>query len=84
MAKTEKEAKTESPVKNETVTDIEKRKSLGSKKSSKANLSDRTCPNVTLPPSKRLGIDELFDSSGKPRPPILREHLRKEGRLTNE
>ena len=116
------------------VTEAEKRKSLGSKKSSRANLSDRywsksafyfwnrsrvtliirstlrsicdssfvstlfnehafilviyfyyrTCPNVTLPPSKRLGIDELFDSSGKPRPPILRDHLRKEGRLTNE
>lgn len=44
----------------------------------------RIVGNVLLPPAKRLTIPDVFDDSGKPRTNVLKEHLKGEGRLSEE
>ena len=44
----------------------------------------RIVGNVALPPSKRLAICDVFDEQGKPRTNVLRDHLKQEGRLSEE
>jgi len=39
---------------------------------------------VPLPPSKRLTVADVYDSKGKPRPDVLKQHFVLEGRLSNE
>ena len=44
----------------------------------------RIVGNVPLPPSKRLEISDIFDANGKPRVNLLKDHLKQEGRLSEE
>lgn len=39
---------------------------------------------MPLPPSKRLSIDDVFDTKGKPRPDVLKQHFVLEGRISDE
>lgn len=40
--------------------------------------------DVPLPPSKRLSIADVYDSRGKPRVDILKQHFVSEGRIEDE
>ena len=50
----------------------------------KQSTTGRIIGSVPLPPAKRLTITELFDENNKPRTNILKEHLKQEGRLSEE
>lgn len=39
---------------------------------------------VPLPPAKRLTVADVYDSRGKPRPDVLKQHFVLEGRLSDE
>ena len=39
---------------------------------------------VPLPPAKRLSAADVYDSKGKPKPDVLKQHFILEGRLTDE
>lgn len=39
---------------------------------------------VPLPPSKRLIVDDIYDSRSKPRPDVLKQHFVLEGRISDE
>ena len=41
----------------------------------------RIVPQVPEPVTNRLSIADVYDSKGKPRHEVLREHMRREGRL---
>ena len=41
----------------------------------------RIVPQVPEPVTNRLSIADIYDSKGKPRHELLREHMRREGRL---
>ncbi|KAF6020044.1 hypothetical protein EB796_021637 [Bugula neritina] len=45
---------------------------------------ERIVKTVPLPPSKRLTVADVYDSKGKPRPDVLKQHFVLEGRLSNE
>ena len=47
-------------------------------------ITGRIVPSVQFPPSKRLTVAEIFDENNKPRYDILKEHLKQEGRLSEE
>lgn len=38
--------------------------------------------DVPHPPSKKLDISDVYDSKGKPKPDVLKQHFTQEGRLT--
>jgi hypothetical protein len=49
------------------------------------NTTGRQCSAVPLPPNKRLEISDLYDeSTNSINTEILRDHLKQEGRLTQE
>jgi serine/threonine-protein phosphatase 2B catalytic subunit len=45
---------------------------------------DRVMKDVIAPPLHPLGVDKVFDKKGIPNLAVLKEHLQKEGRLTQE
>jgi len=44
----------------------------------------RIVNNVLLPPSKRLTVADVFDENNKPKTTVLKDHLKQEGRLSEE
>ncbi|NP_001158479.1 calcineurin A protein catalytic subunit [Saccoglossus kowalevskii] len=47
----------------------------------KMSTLDRVVKSVPFPPSSRLTMKEVFDSHGKPKPDILKQHFLVEGRV---
>ena len=41
-------------------------------------------PGVSFPPSHKLLMSEAFNSKGKPKPDILKQHFILEGRVTED
>ena len=48
------------------------------------NTTDRQVQNLAYPATKRITTSELFKNNNKPDHILLREHLKQEGRLSNE
>lgn len=48
-------------------------------------LSDRVVKSITMPPSQRLSMEEVYDrKTNRPRPDILKDHFSKEGRIDEQ
>lgn len=50
----------------------------------KMSTTDRVIKSVPFPPSHRLTMSEVFDSRGKPKPDVLKQHFVLEGRVTED
>jgi serine/threonine-protein phosphatase 2B catalytic subunit len=52
--------------------------------SGKQSTTDRVVKTVVFPPSNKLTMSEVFDSKGRPRPDVLKQHFMNEGRVTDD
>ncbi|KAK3586149.1 hypothetical protein CHS0354_033274 [Potamilus streckersoni] len=50
----------------------------------KLSTTERVVKSVAFPPSHRLTMSEVFDSKGKPKPEVLKQHFILEGRVTED
>ena len=61
-----------------------KKGSTSNASTSKLSTTERVIKTVVHPPTHRLTMAEVFDSKGKPRMDVLKQHFIQEGRLTDE
>lgn len=50
----------------------------------KLSTTERVVKSVPFPPANKLTMSEVFDSKGKPRPDVLKQHFVGEGRVTDD